>query len=211
MLRAYPRFSKPFSLKRFAKDQYTSLMKYKRRIFLIDKPFQLRFSFYTVTWIGALGLAYPLIIENLLDAFIKVMSVAIDGPGLAQLEALRSQVLQQLIISHVGAILVVFVISVFMSHRIAGPLYKLRKYFEELGKGNLNQHLVFRKTDYFQPLAQDYNRMVEGLRTIIQKDADAVRAAVARIEAALPKTGDARKDLEEALSILRDARDRASR
>ncbi len=181
-------------------------MQYKRRIFLIDRAFQLRFSFYTVTWIGALGFAYPLIVENLLDAFIKILRVAIDGPGLAQLEALRSQVLRQLIMSHIGAILVVFIISIFVSHRIAGPLYKLKKYFEELGKGNFNHTLRFRKTDYFQTLADDYNVLVGQIRGIFQKDSDAVKAAVARLEAALPKSGEARKDVEEALSILRDVR-----
>jgi methyl-accepting chemotaxis protein len=181
-------------------------MQYKRRIFLIDKAFQLRFSFYTVTWIGALGFAYPLIVENMLEAFIKILRVAIDGPGLAQLEAMRGQVLRQLIISHVGAILVVFVISIFVSHRIAGPLYKLKKYFEELGKGNFDHTLRFRKTDYFQSLAEDYNRLVGQLRGIFQKDSDAVKAATARLEAALPKAGDARKEIEEALSILREVR-----
>ncbi len=186
-------------------------MKYKRRIFLIDKPFQLRFSIYTVTWVAALGIAYPLIIQNMVDALIKVMRVTVDGPGLTQLLELKKQVTQQLIISQIGAVIVIFVISIFVSHRIAGPIYKMRKFFSDLAKGDFSQSLHFRKTDYFQNLAQDYNSMVSGLRAHYTKNFDAAHAALARLEACAPRAGEARKEVDEAISLLREIRERSEK
>jgi methyl-accepting chemotaxis protein len=186
-------------------------MKYKRRIFLIDKPFQLRFSLYTVTWIAALGIAYPLIIQNLVESLIRVLRVAVDGPGLDQLTALKSTVTQQLIISQIGAVTVVFVISIFVSHRIAGPIYKLRKFFEGLAKGNFADELKFRKTDYFQNLADDYNTMLKGLRAHYSQTFEPATSALGKLEACVVKSGEARAEVEQAISLLKELQARTPR
>jgi sensor histidine kinase YesM len=51
-----------------------------------------------------------------------------------------------------------FVIGIFVSHRIAGPLIKMRKHFEGIAKGDFEEHAIyFRDKDYFKELAEAYN------------------------------------------------------
>lgn len=50
------------------------------------------------------------------------------------------------------------------SHKIAGPLHRLGKYMEEVGKGNFELSIQFRRGDELKELADQFNRMLEGLR-----------------------------------------------
>ena len=184
-------------------------MPYRRSVFLIDRPFQLRFSFYVCSWLFALSLIYPFIIHNLFELFARYASTDPTGPALSQLQETRADVFRLLVLLQLLFVGITFLISMFMSHRIAGPLYKLKKFFADAQDGNLNQELHFRKNDHFQDLAADYNRMITGIRSILDKNVDTAQAAISRIERALPRVDDeARKDLEEALTALREVRER---
>ena len=172
-------------------------MKHRRRNFLIDKPFQLRFSLYVVTWMMALGLTFPLVINNLVETLIQVLRVSLDGPGLEQIRQLRDEVNQQLWITMITLTGVIFLISIFVSHRIAGPLYKLKLHLAELGKGNIDQNLKFRKSDYFHSLADDYNKSLAGLRATFGKNKELTQEAISKLE---------KSDVQEALKLLRQIR-----
>jgi len=184
-------------------------MPYRRSIFLINKRFQLRFSLYVCSWLFALSLIYPLIIHNLFELFVRHAALDPTGPALSQLEQTRTNVFWLLVFLQLMFLGITFLISIFMSHRIAGPLYKLHKFFADAEKGNLNQDLYFRKNDHFQDLAEDYNRMISGIRVILAKNVSSSSAAVARIERALPHVDEqGRKELEEALTALREINER---
>jgi methyl-accepting chemotaxis protein len=178
-------------------------MKSRRRIYLIDPPFQIRFSIYVVTWTMALGATFPLIVQNLIDTLVKVLKVTMDGTSLEQIDALRADVTQQLWITAALSVFVIFIISIFVSHRIAGPLYNLRKHLAELAQGNLKQSLQFRKSDYFHQLARDYNYALEGIRGMVRKKEDTAQAALHRIEKILPQSGELQKELQEVAALLR--------
>jgi nitrogen fixation/metabolism regulation signal transduction histidine kinase len=64
----------------------------------------------------------------------------------------------------VAAGAVTFIITLFVSHRIAGPVYRLEKDIAEVTKGNLNVTFRVRKNDEFQSLAEALNQMVKSLR-----------------------------------------------
>ncbi len=98
---------------------------------------------------------------------------------------------------HVGSVwrthgpflmVLVFMLPVFvvdtikLSHRFAGPIYRLRVTIRELANGADFRPLKFREIDFWQGLAEDFNVMVARLR------GDAVDAppAAATIDAAEP-------------------------
>src|SRR3954471_15265954 len=125
-------------------------MGYKRRIILINRDFQFRFSFYVCSWLITVCLAYPFIISSLSDYLIMSLVHEAFGPQVASILETREALLWILIIMQITFVGVVFLISIFMSHRIAGPLHKLKKFFREASEGNIGQVLAFRKSDYFQ-------------------------------------------------------------
>ena len=184
----------------------------RRRIFLINKRFQLRFTFYVCSWLIALSFAYPLILSNAFDTFMGYLAADPNGPALTQLEKNRQDLLMLLMLMQVVFVSITFIISIFMSHRIAGPLYKLSRFFREARDGNLEQKISFRKKDYFQELVGEYNDMMESIRNRIKKNGDAIQQAVPLLENALQKassgsggSGESKSDLESALTVLKNS------
>jgi len=58
-------------------------------------------------------------------------------------------------------LLPVFVVdTVKLSHRFAGPIFSLRRAIREVAAGNPARKLKFRRGDFWQDLAQDYNAML---------------------------------------------------
>lgn len=69
-----------------------------------------------------------------------------------------------------GFIGLVFIVCIFISHKIAGPLYKLRKYLQAIKTDNSLGRLFFRKGDYFPELADDFNEAFEHIQENYKKD-----------------------------------------
>ena len=173
------------------------MAQFRRSIFLINKPFQFRFAFYVCSWLLALSFVYPLIVYSLFDVFVRYASADPNGPPVQTLHDLRYQVLFLLALLQVVFLFVSFLISIFMSHRIAGPLHKLSLFFAQAKAGNLKAELHFRDKDHFQDLPAQYNEMMLAIRS--RQD-----AAVAAIESALPEASpSARDSLEKAIATLR--------
>jgi methyl-accepting chemotaxis protein len=141
---------------------------FRRSIFLIDRKFQLRYCLYVCSWLFGLSLVYPLIVQSLFDYFLKFLAADPYGPSLAAIQETKKQVISLMLLLQVMLMGVTFLLSIFVSHRIAGPLFKLKRYFREAGEGRLVADLRFRKGDHFQDVADTYNVMMKGL---IERDA----------------------------------------
>ncbi len=63
------------------------------------------------------------------------------------------------------AILVVTLHSLLTSHRLAGPLYRFRQVFKELGEGSIPATVRLRNKDFLQSELQVINEMLNGLRS----------------------------------------------
>jgi methyl-accepting chemotaxis protein len=58
--------------------------------------------------------------------------------------------------------------NIVFSHRIAGPLYRIRSELKKIGDGNLFVQVRLRKNDYLDKEALSVNEMVESLRTKVR-------------------------------------------
>jgi methyl-accepting chemotaxis protein len=179
---------------------------YKRSVFLINKSFQIRFCLYVCSWLIALSAVYPIVVYNLFGYLIRYVSLDPFGPPLEGILKTRTEVLWLLVVFQLVFALATFLISIFISHRIAGPLFKLGRFMDTARGGNLKEKLTFRKTDHFQDLAIRYNEMVDGLRVIVGKNQEQITSATKQVEAALKGASpESRRELESALASLREA------
>jgi methyl-accepting chemotaxis protein len=71
--------------------------------------------------------------------------------------------LPTLIVLNAVGLIAASVISVFFTHRIVGPVYRMRQIMRDVGDGNLSQFAQFRKDDELQELAAGFDEMVVGL------------------------------------------------
>jgi len=147
---------------------------YRRRNFLINKSFQLRFCLYTCSWIFALSLVFPYIIYNLFDFFLRYVMLDPMGPALGDITRLRQEMTWLLVAAESFFLVLTFAISIFISHRIAGPLYKLNMFFAKAKNGELREELYFRKSDHFQEIAGAFNEMMRE----VGSHAQAAKAAI---------------------------------
>ncbi len=74
--------------------------------------------------------------------------------------------------------------TVFLSHRIAGPAYRLAKCFERIANGDYSFTVVLRKKDYLKGMADSTNILLQKLAER-QKLIDEARADVERLVASL--------------------------
>src|SRR5208283_4488683 len=63
--------------------------------------------------------------------------------------------------------LVVLVISIFISHRIAGPEYRLVKLLEDVGQGDLTANTSLRKHDELKDIANQLGQTTKSLSQMI--------------------------------------------
>lgn len=77
-----------------------------------------------------------------------------------------------------GILLLVFIGwgSIFLTHKVAGPLFRFGKSFQSVKDGDLSVRINLRKWDEAKNVADDFNQMVEtldnkisGMKTISQK------------------------------------------
>jgi methyl-accepting chemotaxis protein len=105
-----------------------------------------------------------------------------------------------------------FGVILFLSHFLAGPLYRFEKVFDEIRDGNLTVVARLRKHDEMQDVADRLNQALAGLRNKFKKDRDAAEAEWAIVEAIskeLRAAGDAAR-ADKLDKVLLDRRARPS-
>ena len=68
------------------------------------------------------------------------------------------------IVAAVIAGLMAIIVVLYISHKIAGPLYRFESLCKQVGEGNLNTITHLRSNDQLQELAQSFSAMVDKLR-----------------------------------------------
>ena len=140
-------------------------MRQKRRNFLVNPRFQLRFAFFISSWVIGLSLVFPMLLNEAFSIMMELVIRDPRGPEVAQVLAAKQDLLRNLYLFESGFVLVVFLLGVFLSHRIAGPIHKLDQYFREAAKtGHLKPMLRFRSGDHFLEIAESYNAMVAAVQ-----------------------------------------------
>jgi len=140
---------------------------YRRSNVYIDKEFQSRFilKFCALVAVGAgltIGLLYFLSLQSTTVSFVqakvKVMTTA----------DFILPVLVQTVLVVMGFVsLASIVVTLVVSHKIAGPLFRFKQTFKELSAGNFSNQVRLRKGDQLVEVAGDFNQMISILRVRI--------------------------------------------
>lgn len=171
---------------------------YKRRTILINKPFQIRVAFYVCAWLVAVFFVYPLLVNNLFDYFVMYARQDPNGPPLEALFEARRELLRLIVLSQAGFLVLTFISSLFLAHRIAGPIHKLKIFMNRVREGNLSQKMTLRKSDHFLEIADQFNNMTASVRA-------RVNAIASRIETISAHTnGPAKQELDALALELRN-------
>ncbi len=97
-------------------------------------------------------------------------------------------------------------ISVFFSHKIAGPMFRIEKSMEAIGSGDLTVQTRFRGNDQLIALSEEINKMARSLNHVVRKGGDAleyVEKSEQRLRELLDDEKATDKDLMYALGELK--------
>lgn len=133
---------------------------YKRRVYFIEKKFQTKFilKFCALVAAGALltiGILYVLALKSttvsIVDSRVMVRATS---------DFLLPILIQTVVIVMILVGLATVAVTLFVSHKIAGPLYHFKKAMEEVKEGDFSLDFRIRSLDQLQSLAETFNAMV---------------------------------------------------
>lgn len=146
-------------------NRIKALAFYKRSVFLINPAFQLKFSLIVCSIILISTLIYPIII---LDFFQMVAS---HNPSLASnVLSAKEDLIFYLVFIQVVITLLVLIIFIFLTHKIAGPLFKLKNHLARIRNGEAITPLTFRNGDYFPEVAEEVSLFLETIQLNQEND-----------------------------------------
>ncbi|MCD4678373.1 MAG: methyl-accepting chemotaxis protein [Desulfobacula sp.] len=130
---------------------------YKRRNYFINKEFQGRFifNFFLLATIGSL------LFVGVFSFFSSnTLSIAYDNyhlqfgvtPGILFKNILSAQ---WLFVVFGGGI--VIIVTLFLTHRVAGPFYRFERTLDEMIEGDISNKIILRQKDEGKDLAQKIN------------------------------------------------------
>lgn len=136
---------------------------YKRKNYFIKRGFQSTFilKFCLIILIGTIlstGLLF-LFSQSTLTSSFQQSRLVIENTSLAILPA----VIYTNLITLGLITLAIIVITLFVSHKIAGPLFRFEKELKEIGKGDLTKSIRLRKKDQITDMADSLNKMTASL------------------------------------------------
>ncbi len=143
----------------------TQATHYRRRNYFIDKGFQSRFIFkFCLTVLAAglltMGLLYFFALRSttvsIVDSRVKVYSTA---------DFLLPVLIQTVVIVTILISIVTIILTLLVSHKIAGPLYRFKKVIEAMGEGDFAQDFKIRQRDQLQDLAKTINSAIQRVRS----------------------------------------------
>lgn len=153
----------------------------RRRSFVSKPNFQLKLTIVfmlVVTIVANLvgGICYLFISEQV-GALLAQNPDALPGLDMPMVARF---LIPKILLAEAISLCLVFILSILITHTIAGPVYRLEKVAAEIGQGNLSIVTRLRPKDELKELADAFNDMTEGLVDRIQAVRDAVdRAAEA--------------------------------
>ncbi len=160
----------------------------KRKQVFVKKDFQLRFVLkFCFLILGGVvvstGLLF-LLSQNSLTSAFNHSRLVIKSTGFAILPAV---IYTNLIALGLITLATIFV-TLIVSHKIAGPMFRFEKELSEIGEGNLTKKIVLRKEDQMVEMAGCLNRMVENLQgKIVEICGGIVRAREAAVDGNAPE------------------------
>lgn len=137
----------------------------KRKIILINKAFQGRFIASVLATIILFGLCSAGLLYWLISSDLQVQSQAAHINIANTWERLGLTILIGNIVAAVIAGLMAIIVVLYISHKIAGPLYRFETLCKQVGDGDLNTVTHLRPNDQLQELADCFRYMVDKLRS----------------------------------------------
>jgi methyl-accepting chemotaxis protein len=164
---------------------------YKRKLsnYLLDKRLQLRYVLFVTILSGIIAGALGYLIYSQSSTASDSIARAMDDPlfaevkqtAIAELHSEDRILVYKMIGLGIGLIAILSAYLVIMTHKVAGPLYKVSMYFDRMAEGRLGNVTALRKGDMLQDFFGNFREMHEAVRKRMQTDVITIEGAVSAL------------------------------
>ncbi len=169
----------------------------RRRNYFIKKRFQANFiiKFCALVAIGSIisGTIIYLMSKAALTTTFENSRLAIKSTADYILPAVLLS--SSVVIVFIG--LAAIIITLFASHKIAGPLYRMEKDIQEVAAGNLKKRFNLRKSDELKAL----DKSLDDMTLAIRQDIDKAKRGIAELESTA-QSEEAKEKLKKLKNII---------
>ena len=177
---------------------------YKRSIVYIHRPFQRNFilKFCVIALLAMLcaSLVLYFLSKDTMTATYRFHHLALEETAQAILPALLITNVVVLLVFILATILV----TLYVSHKIGGPLYRLGKSLEAIGEGNLNPEIKLRERDQLADFASQINNMAKGLGGRVRRLQLKITGLRDKVESTSWDKEEIERDIEELEETLKE-------
>jgi hypothetical protein len=180
--------------------------------YLLDKNLQLRYillvTLLSAVISGALGYmiyAQSRLASQSIERDLQVLTVGdTSRQEFTSILAGKDQALiYEMVTLGLGLVVILSAYLVLMTHKVAGPLFKVSTYFERMAEGRLGTVTPLRRGDMLQDFFGEFKAMHESLRARAQSDVAALEGALTALRNARGEADPAgRGKLDDALTAL---------
>ncbi len=149
------------------------MKKFKRRNYMINKSVQPRYMAMTALFVCIVSVITGWTVYS---TIWMTLTESISGePELAVILAELNEILfYRILLVLLSGMCVAVVISMFISHRIAGPVYRICRTLGELGEGKIPHRINLRKRDEFKELSSSVNSVIDKAEGISARNRETV-------------------------------------
>jgi methyl-accepting chemotaxis protein len=186
---------------------------YKRKLsnYLLDKRLQLRYILLVTILSGVISGSLGYLIYQQRHAASE--SIERDLAALTQNDNSLAEFQEQVAASMaaedralvykmagvgIGLVVILSLYLLLMTHKVAGPLYKVSMYFDRMADGRLGNVTALRRGDMLQDFFGNFREMHEAVRQRLQSDVITMESAAAALRA----KASGNSQLAEALDAL---------
>lgn len=169
--------------------------KFQRRTVIVKRQLQLKY----------IGLVFlSVLLASLIvggDIYYNMSKIILtENPSLG---SMISQFNTIILVKIALYLVLMLLISVFVSHRFAGPIYRFEKSAQIVSSGDLTHRVSLRTGDELMELQEEFNGMISSLQVLIQKDRNLAAHVAAQLDEAIKKLdgGGAEAAREELQSV----------
>lgn len=173
--------------------------RFQRKTVLVKRALQLKY----IGMVFLSVLVASMIVGG--DVYYSLMRVMLtECPSITDRIVQFNTVLLVKIALYLGLMLL---ISLYVSHRFAGPIYRFEKSCQFLSTGDLTHRVSLRTGDELMELQEEFNGMASALQVLLQKDRNLAQRLSERVEEIakrLPSDASSARDDLKALKVELD-------
>lgn len=142
---------------------------YKRKVYLINKSFQVKFLLYSVFISFITITIFYLMIYSFYE-YGRQLGLEMGFPQghiwFRFIEERQTDMISFFVVTAIIVFLFIVISGIWYSHKIAGPIYRINSQLKTISLDKIVDKVSFRKGDFFKELAVSYNKRLHFLRSI---------------------------------------------